>query len=266
MEAINILHRAATQEMLRVSGGYTYGGYFLAIRTIIAATNTDITLVPWQLDKFILVNISIKEGVNVEKARGYTPRTMDPEVKRTMPTIGLELLKEIEKLLGEIEDLKKLPRDEIRTKLIELGYRAWSNLYRKYGLEPFPSPGNMELEAEKASVREQYEDIFLSFLRRAEEGKLKDLDLVKYSKESIDDKEALKDFERNLAIIVVDENAGKKELLCKTAFLSKFMEWASKEFGIPKIGWRRLSEILKMTRTNRKIGNKTVNNVLVKEI
>jgi len=269
MEAINILHRAATQEMLRVSGGYTYGGYFLAVRTIIAATNSDVTLVPWQLDKFILVTLSINERVDVEKARGYTPRTMDPEVKRILPVIGLELLGEVEKLLEEMEELKKLPRDEIKPKLIELGYKAWCNLYKRYGLEPFPKPENIETELEKASVREQYEDIFMSFIKLALRGRLKDIMISDYSTNTTNvenDTSVLEDFNVNLAIIVTDDKSGKSELICKTSFLSKFMEWASKEFGIAKMGWKRLSEILGMTRTRRKIGGKTLNNILVKEI
>ena len=265
IEAINILHRAATQEMLRVSGGYTYGGYFLAVRTIIAATNSDVTLVPWQLDKFILVTISIREHIDVSKAKGYTPRTMETEVKAALPRIGLELLEEVEKLLGDFEELRKLPRDEIRVKLIELGYKAWCNLYKKYGLEPFPGPGNIELELEKASLKEQYEDIFLSFLRQAGE-RFRDITVMEVSKSSIELPTTLEEFEKNLAIIVVDEESGKRELVCKTAFLSRFMEWASKEFGIPKMGWKRLSEILGMTRTRKKIGNKVINHVLIKEL
>ena len=46
-------------------GGQQYGGYFLAIRVIIAATNSDISFVPWQLDKFIPVEISIDDGIDV---------------------------------------------------------------------------------------------------------------------------------------------------------------------------------------------------------
>ena len=44
--ALDVLHRAATQEQLRVSGGHQYAGYYLAARTIIAAANTDISMVP----------------------------------------------------------------------------------------------------------------------------------------------------------------------------------------------------------------------------
>jgi len=272
IEAIEILHRAATQTLLKASGGHTYGGYFLAIRTIIAATNNDISLIPWQLDKFILVTISVKEGIDINKARGYTPRTMPVEVKTALPYIGIELLKEVEKMLPMIEELKRYPREEIRKKLIKIGYEAWCNLYRRYGLGPFPPPNDPETDIEKASIKEQYKDIFISFIKLAVKEKIKDIAITVYEKEKAEkDPAALEDLRKNLAIIVriINENNKsiiKEELWCKTAFLSKFKEWARKEFGIAGMGWKRLAEILGMTRTTRKIGGIDDKNILVMEL
>jgi len=124
VEALDVLHRAVTQEVLRVSGGYTYGGYFLAIRTMIGATNGDVSAVPWQLDKYIIVEISTADRVDVERARGFTPRIMPPEVKAALPVIGVELLWEVEALLPAPEQMKKLPREEIRSRLVGVGYEA----------------------------------------------------------------------------------------------------------------------------------------------
>ncbi|MCC6024630.1 MAG: hypothetical protein LM600_08015, partial [Thaumarchaeota archaeon] len=264
--ALEIIHRAATQELLRVSGGYQYGGYFLAIRVIIAATNSDISFVPWQLDKFIPVEISIEDGIDVSKAVGYTPRTMGGDVARALRYVGVELLREVEKLIPEVDKLRDLPREEIRSRLVELGYRAWVNLYGRYGLEPFPPPAVPETSLEKASVKEQYRDVFRSYIALAKEGRIREVEVQVFDRqvvpESTDALEALKKYH---AIEVVGED-GRRELLCKTSFLTKFAEYLSREYGLPRMGWKRLAEILGLRKTSREIGGKTVDNLLYMEL
>jgi hypothetical protein len=264
--ALDVLHRAATQEQLRVSGGHQYAGYYLAVRTIIAAANTDISMVPWQLDKFILVEISLDDMIDVSRAVGATPRTMKPEVKAALRVLGVELLREIERLLPEVEALKSLPRDEIRNKLVELGYRAWVNLYRKYGLEPFPAPAQPETSLEKASAKEQYRDIFKSYLRLAKDGKLKDVTIPVVEPKDLEDKTVLRDLETYHSLEVVNRETGKRELLCKTTFITKFGEYVAREYGLPKMGYRRLAELIEFRKTRRTIGGKTVDNLFALEL
>jgi hypothetical protein len=261
--ALDEIHRAATQEQLRVSGGYQHGGYFLAVRVIIGATNSDISLVPWQVDKFIMVEISVDDMIDVSRAVGATPRTMKPEVKAALGVIGVELLGEVEKLIPEIDKLKSLPRDEIRSKLVELGYRAWANLYRRYELEPFQAPAQPETSIEKASIKEQYSDIFRSYINLAKEGKLKDVVIPLVNIKDIDGKDALKALETAHVIEVKYEGRGVRELIFKTAFLTKFGEYLNREYGLPKVGYRRLAELLELKRTRRSIGGKIVDNLFV---
>jgi hypothetical protein len=263
IEALDEIHRAATQEQLRVSGGYQHGGYFLAVRVIIGATNSDISLVPWQVDKFIMVEISVDDMIDVSRAVGATPRTMKPEVKVALGVIGVELLGEVEKLIPEIDKLKSLPRDEIRSKLVELGYRAWANLYRRYELEPFQAPAQPETSIEKASIKEQYSDIFRSYINLAKEGKLKDVVIPLVNIKDIDGKDALKALETAHVIEVKYEGRGVRELIFKTAFLTKFGEYLNREYGLPKVGYRRLAELLELKRTRRSIGGKIVDNLFV---
>jgi hypothetical protein len=264
--ALEEIHRAATQEQLRVSGGYQYGGYFLAVRVIIGATNSDISMVPWQLDKFILVEISVNDMIDVSRAVGATPKTMKPEVKRALGVLGVELLREVEKLIPEIDKLKSLPRDEIRSKLVELGYRAWVNLYRRYGVEPLPAPVQPETTLEKASTREQYRDIFKAYIRLAKEGKLKDVVIPVLGPKDLEDRMALRDLETYHVLEVVDREAGKRELLCKTTFITKFGEYVVREYGLPKMGFKRLAEIIGLRETNRTIGGRIVRHLYVLEL
>jgi hypothetical protein len=76
--------------------------------------------------------------------------------------------------------------------------------------------------------------------------------------ESTDALEALNKYH---AIEVVGED-GRKELLCKTSFLTKFAEYLSREYGLPKMGWKRLAEILGLRKTSREVGSRTVDNLL----
>jgi hypothetical protein len=217
--------------------------------------------VPWQLDKFILVGISVDDMIDFSKAIGATPRTMKPEVKMALKVLGVELLREVERLLPEIEALKSLPRDEIRNKLVELGYKAWVNLYRKYGLEPFPAPTQPETSLEKASIKEQYRDIFKAYLRLAREGKLKDIMIPVASSENLDDKKILEELETYHALEVKDTKTGKRELLLKTPFITKFGEYVAREYGLPKMGFWRMAEILRLRRTSKTIGGVKVNDL-----
>jgi hypothetical protein len=237
------------------------------VRTIIAAANTDISIVPWQLDKFIMVEISLDDMIDVSRAVGATPRTMKPEVKAALRVLGVELLREVERLLPEVEALKSLPRDEIRDKLVELGYKAWASLYRKYGLEPFPAPAQPETSLEKASAKEQYRDIFKSYLRLAKDGKLKDVTIPVAGPKDLEDKMVLRDLETYHALeVVVDRETNKRELLCKTTFITKFGEYVAREYGLPKMGYKRLAELIGLRKTRRTIGGKTIDNLFSLEL
>jgi hypothetical protein len=268
VEVLDILHRSSTQELLRVSGGYQYAGYFLAIRVLIGASNKDITLVPWQMDKFIFVEISKEEGIDISKAVGYTPRTMDPSIKKTLRYIGKELLIELEKLIPEINNLRNLSRDEIRKELVKLGYKAWTSLYKKYGLEPFPEPSEPETELEKENIEELYKDVFIMYVRKALEGSIKDVKISSYPSEVIEktnSTDVLIALERDGAI-VVNYGLEKEEIICKSSFITKFKEYARKEHGLPEMGLKRLKEIIGLTPTSRTIAGKTVKNIYARDL
>jgi hypothetical protein len=191
---------------------------------------------------------------------------MKPEVKATLKILGVELLREVEKLIPEVETLKSLPRDEIRSRLVDLGYRAWTSLYRKYGLEPFPAPAQPETSLEKTSIKEQYRDIFKAYLRLARDGKLKDVTIPVVGPKDLEDKTALRDLEAYHALEVVDRETGKRELLCKNTFITKFGEYVAREYGLPKMGFRRLADIIGLRETRRSIGGRIVGHLYVLEL
>jgi hypothetical protein len=263
-EALDVLHRAATVELLKISGGHQYAGVFLAIRVLIAATNEDISTVPWQLDKWILVNISTDDMLDLNKARGYTPRTMRRDVARALRYIGRELLEEVEKLLPEIQDMRGLSREEIRVKLVELGYKIWVNLYRRYGFEPFPAPSPPETQLEKEALKEQYREAFVAYVMAAKEGMVRDTKINEYHEEELGGV-ALQDLNTHLAIIVVKRGRGR-ELLCKHTFATRVAKHISDVYGLPKISGSRLIELIGLRKTCRRIAEVDVCNLYYLEL
>jgi hypothetical protein len=237
---------------------------------LIGASNKDITLLPWQMDKFIFVKISKDEGIDLSKAIGYTPRSMDPSIKKTLRYIGKELLIELEKLIPEINNLRNLSRDEIRKELVKIGYKAWTSLYKKYGLEPFPEPSEPETEIEKENVEELYRDVFITYISKILAGDIKEInsneiqispEVVLEDPSSIGVEEKLKRYE-----IIVINYKDYREVTMKKSLLSKFIQYAKKEYGLPEIGIGRLMEILGLKETTRKIAGKSVSHLIVIKI
>lgn len=256
IESLEALHRSATQTQMRVSGGHTYGGIYLAIRSVIMATNKDISLAPWQLDKFIIITISKDHKIDVEKARGSTPRTMEEEVKEAIRHLGIELIRITYNILKEnIPVLKKLPRNEIRRKLIELGYMAWKKLYEKYGETVFPSPAEEETEEEIETMKDVYMEVLKEFIKKEMIDTFSEY-VVESEEERVN---KFKEYvEEKLAFKYIRSD-GVEMLVCKIPFITKFMEWAYREYGLEKMGWKRLIELLGFKHTTKKINNKLYN-------
>lgn len=130
---------SATSDRLAISGG-AYRGLFMAIRSIIAATNERIELPTDLLDKVIVVEMDSDDGVILNSCRGCTPRTMKPETREGVRMLGMKIIQKLNDKLGKIKELQNLDRVEIMRGLIRIGYEVWSEIYKEYGLEPFISP------------------------------------------------------------------------------------------------------------------------------
>jgi len=270
VDVLNVLHRAATQTVLRVSGGHQYAGYYLAIRSVIAAMNGDASLLPWQQDKFILVKIGRFEGIDLAKAYGYTPRTMPAEVRAALPYVFVELLRALEEMLPEVEKLRGSSRIEVIKSLVKLGYEAWRRVYSKYGLEPFPEPAEPEIEARKADARAEYWDVLVSYVLRCIDASLSkpaNCSIQAFEEREIEESEyALRKLNEDEAIAVkrvVEGPDGDRrdviaEVIMKKTFLSKFLRWVEKEYGLQNIGRESLAELLGLRETRMKIGGRIV--------
>jgi hypothetical protein len=149
---------SATSDRLAISGG-AYRGLFMAIRQIIAATNERIELPTDLLDKVIVVELDSDDGVVLDYCRGCTPRTMKPEAREGVKMLGIKIIQKQNEKIEEINKLQNLDRVEILRGLIKIGYDIWSELFREYGLEPFPSPftesGLLVIEEEQFAEEER---------------------------------------------------------------------------------------------------------------
>jgi hypothetical protein len=275
-DVIEVLHRSATQEKLKSAGGGQYAGEYLAIRSVIMCTNTDVSFVTWQLDKFIILEISRDEKIDPEKARGVTAKTMPYYIKEAMQGIGYAIIKKLESKLPEIEALRGESRENLSQKLIQIGYEIWKELYKENDLEPFPEP-KISTTDSKIEIISEYEDTFTAYIRKCIEIGLtekydRDFPKLKIFRQ-LTDPLAEEMLESEGAIIYtpfkkVDdlEIPEKKQLICKTMFLTKYQTWAMREYKQNYLGWKRLSEKLNMTRTRLKVGSKTFENLLVKDL
>jgi hypothetical protein len=130
---------SATSDRLVLSGG-AYRGLFIALRSIVAATNERVELPTDLLDKVIVVELDSDDGVDLDACRGCTPRTMSPEAREGARMIGMKIIQRLNDKISDVNKLQNLDRVEILRGLIRIGYEMWADLYKEYGLDPFPSP------------------------------------------------------------------------------------------------------------------------------
>lgn len=222
------------------------------------------------------MEISIDEAIDINKAKGVTPRTMDTVAKKNIQYIGYMLLKGFEGKLEEIEWLKTLPRDELKERLIDIGYSLWAELYRRYGLEPFPAPNKGETEVAKVTLKDQYMDIFLSYVLKAVKNGEAGMPvkgepvIERFLISQVDIEEdpwVLKSLNEYHAIRVIDNaNSGDDMIIMKPTFLTGFMKWAEDKYDVQYIGWRKLSQLLGLKLTAKRIGGETVKNIFVMKL
>jgi len=130
---------------------------------------------------------------------------------------------------------------------------GWSPSQPQHGLRP---------RWRKPDVKEQYRDIFKAYLKLAKDGKLKDVTIPVVGLKNLEeDERALRDLELCHVLLVVDKEAGYREILCKSAFITRFGEYVAKEYGLPKMGYKRLAELIGLRKTSRKIGGVDVYNL-----
>jgi hypothetical protein len=167
---LQIWKASATSDRLVVAGG-AYRGLFMAIRSIIAATNERIELPTDLMDKVIVVELDKEDAVALDKCRGCTPRTMSPEAREGVRMLGMKIIQRLNGKIEEVKKLQSLDRVEMLRGLIRIGYNIWCELFSEYGIEPFPSPftdeGLLVTEEEQLAEeeRERFSELVEEFIK-----------------------------------------------------------------------------------------------------
>ncbi|UXD22229.1 hypothetical protein IPA_02755 [Ignicoccus pacificus DSM 13166] len=236
--ALKELHRAATNVVMAEKSGPTVQGVYLNLRGVVMTANEGLRIGLDSEDKFVRLYLSAEYGIDVEKARGFTPDSMDLERIKAVKTVGLKVLEKFAKLFEERKrELKGLPRRRKVLELLELGYQAWRELYEEYGLEPFPKP-DFEGLTESAVGRESfdYRQAFYSFIRRVLDKEIKELELYVYDKEALDWPTGIQGyppscvaFEENGAVMFVEGN--DVCLFANKNFFEEVNNWIRKRYG-----------------------------------
>lgn len=244
-DALEILHTAATTELLRTAGSSLYGGVFLAIRPVIGCTNTDLSLVPFQADKFISITISKTDAIDTRLAEGKTPRMLKPELRLAISVLFNEALKLVENDLETITcQFVNKNREEIRKALISYGWAIWKQLFDKYGVEEFPKA--FDTEEEQPDATPKYHETFTAYIQNKIQHK--HLPLTAMVNENMTEtlRHHKQDFERTMCLYVYNDREEKYQLVMKPSYLGHFSIVAKKEYNLEQIGENRLAEMLDM--------------------
>jgi hypothetical protein len=166
---LSLWKESATMINLVFAGG-AYKGFYYALRSIIAATNERIDIPTDLVDKIIVIDIDVEDGIELDKCKGCTPLTMDSSTREGVKMLGYLFLNKLGDKLGEFRKLAGLDRREIMRGLVNIGYNMWCEILREYGLDPFPSPftdnGLLVTEEEQfvEEERARYAELLYEFL------------------------------------------------------------------------------------------------------
>ena len=233
---------SATSNIISESGSHEYGGLFLAVRSLIIPTNLDIdTLAPFVRDKMIIVDIPKDEGYTENNIK--TPRRMSMQDKLDLMAVMREAINIFEKKINEIKNtLTTGSREDAVRFYITLGFSILKEIASKYNVslpEPY-IPGFSETDADFSEI---VKEGFMQFINE------KKNELLKVSgKDTVDvidpvNPRATLD---NYGFFISTKYSA---VVFTTALLTEYSMELVRKYGLPKLSWKRIAEILEVKRT-----------------
>ena len=129
------IHNLATHTRLRTisSKSTQYGGVYENIRALIVMSNDPVLLKPDTVDKLVPLSLDINEGIDEEKAYGYTPNTIgdDEELKRLIGKLGDYMVSV--KLVEKIDLIYAGSREEILRQIFNVGIMVIKEAFEDFG-------------------------------------------------------------------------------------------------------------------------------------
>lgn len=252
---LSTLTVAATSNVILEGGSKEYGGVFLAVRSlIIPANNTDVeTLAPYVRDKMIIIDIPRDEGY-IDTDGIKTPRRMTKEDKVDMAAVMRKVLSIFERKINEIRQaLNVATREDAVRYYIMLGYSILSELASNYGIK-LPEPYIPGLNESDDDFNEIVKGAFLQFINEKKQN------IIKADKDRVDlidpiDHEATL---QNYGFFISTEHS---TIVFNISLLTEYSVELTRKYGLPKLSWRRIAEILGVKRTRLTRYGPTLNNV-----
>ena len=262
--ALGVLHTAATQFELRDVRHPEYGGKFLAIRAAIMTNNYGVELPDHMLDKFLVVELHNEDGIDLSKARGYTPLTMEKHDRECVRGLAYLALEELVADREALESITGLPREKLVEAAIMLAYEAWSKLYRRYGLEPFPKPSveAVNIEEEAQLEAEMIVDIFRNWVRERLSRLVAEGKVPEFQYPDVQDNPDALELIRSCEPILV-RDGGWPYVWIRYCGIAKFKAEHRHIPQIASLSAKMLIKIMGLKDTDRKIGGKIVKHVYI---
>ena len=259
-EMLNSLHSSAQRFVLKriTTSNPDVNGTFLSLSSILADTNFTQEIDTASLDKILFIKLDKDEGIDINKAQANNA-LLKNELKgnyhlhNVLHSIGIELIQVTAEKL-KLFDFNK-ERAELLNDLIFTGYRAWIDLFKKYGIRltmtvdklyvEFPYP---ELKSIETISDEDLNLLFEEFISSKVKQILKELgnigggvpttitDLMRYGFYFEDD-----------------------QIICNFRLISEFNKWLSNVKGLKQRPVSRLISDMGFKKTSVRLNGQVTN-------
>ena len=238
--AVDVLNEATTILELRTRYGKTFGGRYLALRSVIATTNRMHQIPIFMKDKYIFIVLHRDEGIDPELASGFTPLTMPDDVKEALPALGDEIVQCVyDKVISGALD--GATRSDIYDRILSTGAGCIAGVLGRYGyrLEYDVAKGE-DLYYEDVEL---YNDLFKSMLKQLLVAPVQGVTLKLITEASVpekatDDEHAgfkdrvMRHVEEGMAVAVKSEDTGRIHVFMKKTFITTVKNLVARGYGV----------------------------------
>ena len=258
-EMLNALHSSAQRFVLKriTTSNPDVNGTFLSLSSILADTNFTQEVDSASLDKILFIKLDKDEGIDISKAQENNA-LLKNELKGNyhlhdiLHAIGIELIQVTAEKL-KLFDFNK-ERAELLNDLIFTAYRAWIDLFKKYGI-------SLTMTVDKLYIEFPYPELKLVET-------ISDEDLNLLFEEFISSK--VKQIEKESGIIgggvpvtITDFTRygfyfKEDEIICNFGIISEFNKWLSNVKGLKQRPVSRLISDLGFKKTSVRLNGQLI--------
>jgi hypothetical protein len=229
---------SSTTNFLTKSGSQEYGGLFLAVRSLIIPSNNDLT--PFETyirDKMIIIEFSTNDGIKLNN-NIITPLRMTKKDKEDINALFGEVLRIFESRIGTLPSTT-MDREGLVRFYINLGHEILEEIANKFFIF-FPKPYIPSSEQANEDINDIVINAFIPFIENKKAEILGDENAEVV--DPLDPKSALEKY--NFFI-----DTRHNVVVFKIPLLTEYSVELMKRYGMQKLSWKRIAEILGIKRT-----------------